>query len=86
MKLFMETFEFTYGDFWYKYDSGWIYKCGRYPEQVCPVLREIQDKLQDSSADQRNTVMCAILHGYFYGIGNGKKEKIREFKRVFALD
>jgi hypothetical protein len=30
--------------------------------------------------------MEAILHGYFYGVGEGKKEKIQEFKRVFKID
>lgn len=80
------SFEFMYGDFWYQYVQGWIYKCGRYKEQVCPVLRELQDTLPDFSADQRSKIMGAILHSYFNGHDVGKKEKIKEFKRVFNLD
>ncbi len=85
----MKTFEFMYRDSWYKYEDGHIKKqcsfTGDY-DYFCPVLIDLSDKINSFSDDQLRTIMEAILHGYFYGIGEGRKEKIREFKRVFALD
>lgn len=82
------TFEFMYDNNWYKYENGRIKKkcCFDFYDYFCPVLTDLNDKLNDLSADQCKSIMEAILHSYFYGIGEGKKEKILEFKRVFQLD
>ena len=82
------NFEFMYSDTWYKYEDGHIKKkCGfDYYDYFCPVLIDLSDNLKDLSADQLHSIMGAILHGYFYGVGEGKKAKIQEFKRVFQLD
>lgn len=82
------TFEFMYGDTWYKYEYGRIKKkCGfDLWDYFCQVHVDLSDKLNDLSVDQCQTIMEAILHGYFYGVGEGKKAKIQEFKRVFQID
>ncbi len=83
-----KTFEFMYRDSWYKYEDGHIKKKYGFDlyEFFCPVYVDLSDKIDSLADDQLRTIMEAILHGYFYGVGEGKKEKIREFKRVFALD
>lgn len=84
-----KTFEFMYGDAWYKYEDGHIKKqfhATGYYDYFCPVLIDLSDKIDSFTDDQLKTIMEAIVHGYCYGVGEGKKEKIREFKRVFALD
>ena len=82
------TFEFMYGNTWYKYEGGWIHikKGLTLYEHFCPVHVDIQNQLSSLSADQLNSVMCAIVHGYCHGFAKGKKDKIAEFKRVFAID
>lgn len=77
-----------YGDAWYKYEDGHIKKKYGFDSYAlfCPVHIGMHDKLKDLSADQCKSIMEAILHGYFYGVGEGKKEKIQEFKRVFKID
>jgi hypothetical protein len=84
----MNSFEFMYGKDWYKYEDGHIKKKYGFDfyDYFCPVLVDLKDRLDDLSADQLHSIMCAILHGYFYGVGEGKKEKIREFKRALNLD
>ncbi len=84
----MKTFEFMYRDSWYKYEDGHIKKKYGfdYYDYFCPVYVDLSDKLKDLADDQCQTIMEAILHAYFYGIVEGKKEKIREFKKVLALD
>ena len=82
------SFEFMYGDTWYKYEDGHIKKKYGFDfyDFFCPVHVDLHDKLKDLSVDQCQTIMEAVLHGYFYGVGEGKKEKIQEFKRVFKID
>ncbi len=83
------SFEFMYSNHWYKYDRGWIFKKGEftsYSEQVCPVLRELNEKLDSFSADQLKTIMEAILHGYYYGQDVGRNNQIKDFKRLFNID
>ena len=82
------TFEFMYGNTWYKYEGGWIHKKKglTFYEHFCPVHVDIQNHLSSLSADQLNSIMYAIIHGYCHGFTDGKKEKIREFKRVFTID
>lgn len=84
----MKSFEFMYGDSWYRYDNRHIMKKLTFDcyDYFCPVYVDLSDKIDSFSDDQLKSIMEAILHGYFYGIGEGKKEKIREFKRVLALD
>ena len=82
------NFEFVYRDSWYKYEDGHIKKKYGFDcyDYFCPVYVGLSNNLDSLAADQLKNIMEAILHSYFYGIGEGKKEKIREFKRVFALD
>ena len=82
------TFEFMYGNTWYKYEGGWIHKKKglTFYDYFCPVYVDLSDKIDSFSEDQLKSILEAILHAHFYGVGEGKKEKIREFKRVFALD
>lgn len=86
------SFEFMYDCTWYKYEDGRIHKqnrLGHYNtacDYVCPVLIDLQNQLGAVPEDVRPIVMRGLLHAYSYGIIDGKKEKIKEFKRVFALD
>lgn len=84
----MKTFEFVYRDSWYRYENGHIKKKITFDcyDYFCPVYIDLSDKIDEFSDAQCKSIMEAVLHGYFCGIGEGKKEKIREFKRVFALD
>ena len=81
------TFEFRYGDTWYKYEDGHIKKqCGLdFYDYFCPVLIDLSDKIQDFSADQLKSIMEAIIHGYYHGHAAGQKHKIQEFKRIFKI-
>lgn len=84
----MKSFEFMYGAAWYKYEDGHIKKkngFGSY-DFFCPVNVDVDNQLKDLSIDQCEIIMKAILHGYRYGFAEGKKEKIKEFKRVFQID
>lgn len=82
------SFEFMYGDSWYKYEDNLIHKQGTHEGWWIPLFTVSSDDLNldifDSS--QLPFVMSAIMCGYGNGIVRGKKEKIAEFKRVFALD
>lgn len=82
------TFDFMYRDAWYTYEDGHIKKKRGFDfcDFFCPVHIDLHNKLKDLSVDQCQSIMEAILHGYFYGVGEGKKAKIQEFKRVFKLD
>ena len=81
------TFDFMYGDTWYKYENGWIHRQNIIEtwDPFCPVHEELAKQLDSFSADQLRTVMGAIIHGYGHGKVKGKQEKIAEFKRVFNL-
>ena len=84
----MKSFEFMCGATWYKCENGRINKknsFGSY-DYFCPVNVDVDNKLKDLSIDQCESIMKAILHGYLYGFAEGKKEKIKEFKRVFQID
>ena len=86
------TFEFMYSDNWYQYNNGKLLKQNSfgtyidYLDDVCPVVRELQDQLEAIPEDVRPVVMQGLLHAYGYGVIDGKKKKIAEFKRVFNLD
>lgn len=83
------TFEFMYCDDWYKYDRGYIFKKGNftsYHEQVCPVVRQLNEIIEGLSEEQQQTVMLAILHGYRSGYDVGRNDQIKDFKRLFNID
>ncbi len=87
----MKSFEFMYGDTWYKFtgieNHGWINRqniCNGW-DPFCPVHEELVKQLASFSDDQLRTIMGAVIHGYGHGKVNGKQEKIAEFKRVFNL-
>ena len=86
------SFEFMCEDTWYKYENGKLIKqssLGTYDEYfgtVCPVLKELQDCMEVIPEEIRPVVLQGLLHAYSYGIVDGKKKKIQEFKRVFNLD
>lgn len=83
----MISFEFMYNTSWYKYTDGWIYKqCGTGYYHYCPVLKELQDRMEFIPEEVRPIVMQGLLHTFSYGINAGEKKKIQEFKSVFALD
>lgn len=86
------SFEFMYSGTWYKYENGTLLKrnsFGTYLDPLdiaCPVLRELQQQMEAIPEDMRPVVMQGLLHAYGYGIVDGKRKKIAEFKRVFNLD
>ena len=85
------SFEFVYCAEWYKYEDGNLMKrnsLGKYNDfdRVCPVVIELQNQLAAIPEDTRPAVMQGILHAYGYGILDGKKKKIAEFKRMFNID
>lgn len=86
------TFEFMYSNNWYQYNNGKLLKQNSfgtyidYLDDVCPVVTELQNQLEAIPEDVRPVVMQGLLHAYGYGIIDGKKKKIAEFKRVFNLD
>jgi hypothetical protein len=85
----MLKLEFQYGKDWYKYEHGWIFKKGAftsYSEQVCPVLRELDEKDIDLSLDQWRIIMKAILHSYIAGQDVGRNNQIKDFKKLFNID
>ena len=82
----MNTFEFMYGDSWYKYEDGLIHKQGTHEGWWIPLFQVDDLDLSSFDATQLPTVMFALMCGYGHGIVRGKKEKIAEFKRVFNID
>lgn len=86
------SFEFMYSGTWYKYSDGKLLKQNSlgnyidYLDDVCPVLISLQEQLEAIPEDVRPIVMQGILHSYGYGVVDGKRKKIAEFKRVFNLD
>jgi hypothetical protein len=81
---------FDFGDKKYKYENGWIHelRSANLSDNLCPVLSELQEEFREGgfTEDQLKAILCAIIHGYSYGVMQGKKFKIQEFKRVFQLD
>ena len=87
------TFEFTYDKSWYKFEDGKLLKqnaWGKYDQYfntgTPPVLAELQTRLEAIPEDIRPVVMQGLMHAYTWGVYDGKQEKIREFKGVFAID
>lgn len=81
------SFEFEYCGDTYKYENNCIYK--KYYDitylELMLVPEDLENILKDMPADQLSVVMQTILGGYFCGIEDGKREKIKEFKKVFNL-
>lgn len=82
------SFEFMYCDTWYKYENGYIYRqnCFGHYGKLTPVMQELTHSLEDYSLDQKQTIMCAILHGFTCGKLAGSADKVREIKRVLDID
>ena len=79
----MQSFEFMHGGKWYKYENGYIMNIYDY---LCPVLADLNDKLDVLTADQLHSVMGAIIHGYMTGFARGREDKIKEIKHVLKLN
>ena len=81
----MKTFEFMYGDTWYKYEDGYIYSQNGYGPGI-PVVRELEQIVDNFSLPDKQNIMCAIVHGYTYGTYAGAADKVRELKRVLCIE
>ena len=79
------SFEFMYGDTWYKYENGYIYSQNDY-EPGIPVVRELEQIVDNFSLPDKQNSMCAIVHGYTYGTYAGAADKVREIKRVLRIE
>lgn len=84
----MKPFEFMYGDTWYKYEDGYIYRQNIYGnyEQMIPVVRELDQTLDNFSLPDKQNIMCAIVHGHTHGKLAGAANKVKEIKRVLCID
>lgn len=82
------TFEFMYGDTWYKYENGYIYRRNIYgnSEQMIPVVKELNQTLDNLSLPDKQNIGCAIVHGHTYGRMAGIADKVKEIKRVLCID
>lgn len=82
------SFEFMYAASWYKYENSYIYKQNRFGDYVkhCPVLPDLERKLDSFAQDQLCTIMEAVLYGYYYGKLAGAEDKVREIKTVLCID
>ena len=83
-----QTFEFMYGDTWYKYADGYIYRqdiYGDYEKRI-PVVKELNQIIDNFSLPDKQTIMCAIIHGHTYGKYAGAAYKVREIKRVLCIE
>lgn len=81
----MKTFDFMYGDTWYKYADGYIYSQDGYAPGI-PVVKEIAQTIDNFSLPDKQNIMCAIVHGYTYGTYDGAADKVREIKRVLCIE
>lgn len=82
------SFEFMYGDTWYKYENGYIYRQNIYGnfEQLTPVLLELNRCIDNFSLPDKQNIMGAIVHGYTCGKLVGAADKVREIKRVLCIE
>ena len=82
------SFEFMYGDTWYKYECGYIHRqnCFGHYGKLVPVMRELDDQIDSYSLDQKQLIMGAIIHGFTHGKLAGAEDKTREIKRVLNID
>lgn len=84
----MKPFEFMYADSWYKYENSCIYRRNSYGDYTkhCPVLPDLERKLEEFTTDQLYTIMEAILYGYYHGMIAGADAKVKDIKRVLSID
>jgi hypothetical protein len=84
----MKSFEFMYATSWYKYENSDIYKQNRFGDYVklCPVLPDLERKLDSFAQDQRCTIMEAVLYGYYQGKLAGADAKVKEIKNVLCIN
>ena len=80
-----QTFEFIYEDTLYKYADGYIFSQNGY-ERGIPVVRELNQIIDNFSLPDKQTIMCAIVHGFTWGKYAGAGDKVREIKRVLNID
>ena len=80
-----QTFEFMYGDTWYKYADGYIFSQDGYDHGI-PVVRELNQIIDNFSLPDKQNIMCAIVHGHTYGKYAGAEAKVREIKRVLCIE
>lgn len=82
------SFEFMYGDTWYKYENGYIYRQDLYGVYVklVPVMSEFSRCIDEYSLDQKQLIMGAVIHGYTCGKLDGANSKVKEIQRVLNLD
>ena len=81
----MKTFEFMYEDTLYKYADGYIFSQNGY-ERGIPVVKELNQIIDNFSLPDKQTIMCAIVHGHTYGTYAGAADKVREIKRVLCIE
>ena len=83
-----QTFEFMCGDTWYKYEDGYLHRQNIYGnyEQLIPVVRELNQTIDNFSLPDKQNIMCAIVHGFTWGKYAGAGDKVREIKRVLNID
>ena len=84
----MKPFVFRYGDNWYKYENGYIHRRNIYGnyEQMIPVVKELDQTIDNFSMPDTQNIMCAIVHGHTYGRMAGVADKVNEIKRVLCID
>ena len=80
-----QTFEFIYEDTLYKYADGYIFSQNGY-ERGIPVVKELNQIIDTFSLPDKQTIMCAIVHGHTYGKYAGAEDKTREIKRVLCIE
>ena len=80
-----QTFEFMYGNSWYKYADGYIFSQNGY-ERGIPVVKELNQIIDNFSLPDKQNIMGAIVHGYTCGKLVGAGDKVREIKRVLNID
>ena len=80
-----QTFEFMYNDTWYKYADGYIFSQNGY-ERGIPVVKELNQIIDNFSLPDKQNIMCAIVHGHTYGKYAGAEAKVKEIKRVLCIE
>jgi hypothetical protein len=81
-------FDFTYGKYLYRYEDGTIFKIYDADDfkEIMPVPKWLIETVEGLDRDAALLSLRTLLHGHTYGVGAGKKAKIREFKTLFNID
>ena len=82
----MNSFEFMYGNEWYKYENNRIMKKDGfdYFDFFIPVHVNI-DLNKFDKPDAQN-IAAAIVHAYKYGHATGEFDKAKEIRRCLKID